>query len=108
MQSKRRHLWTTSFEPAMESAETDRRTHDQRDELLSERLHTVINNGSAGLSDKERYVLHQRFPMQVHRRKATLMKVGETMKMSKERVRQIQEAALTKLRRTLLLDPILS
>lgn len=108
MQSKRRHLWTTSFEPAMEPAETPLSRRDQREGLLSERLHSIMNDDSAGLSDKERYVLHQRFPQQVDTRKATLMKIGERMQMSKERVRQIQESALSKLRRTLLLDPILS
>ncbi len=108
MQSKRRHLWTTSFDPAMEPAENLPRRQDQREGLLSERLHSIMNDDSAGLSDKERYVLRQRFPQQADRRKATLMNVGDRMKMSKERVRQIQESALTKLRRTLLLDPLLS
>ena len=39
--------------------------------------------------------------------KATLVKVGEAMKISKERVRQIQESALDKLRQLLSMDPIL-
>ena len=66
-----------------------------------------MNDKNAGLSENERFVLSQRFPFQPDKRKATLVMVGEAMKISKERVRQIQESALDKLRQLLSLDPIL-
>ncbi len=75
--------------------------------LLGERLNAIMNDKNAGLSENERYVLSQRFPFKPNEHKATLVKVGEAMKISKERVRQIQESALSKLRQLLLMDPLL-
>jgi DNA-directed RNA polymerase sigma subunit (sigma70/sigma32) len=75
--------------------------------LLGERLSELMNDKNAGLSENERYVLSQRFPFKPNERKATLVKVGEAMKISKERVRQIQESALIKLRQLLSMDALL-
>ena len=66
-----------------------------------------MNDKDAGLSENERFVLSQRFPFQPNKHKATLVKVGEAMKISKERVRQIQESALIKLRQLLSMDALL-
>ncbi len=107
MESKRRHLWASSFEPSMAPADLFEEKHSDRMGLLGERLSAIINDKDAGLSDNERFVLSQRFPFQPNKRKATLVTVGEAMKISKERVRQIQESALNKLRQLLSLDPIL-
>ncbi len=107
MESKRRHLWASSFEPSMEPADLFEEKHSDRMGLLGERVAALMNDKDAGLSDNERFVLSQRFPFQPNKRKATLVTVGEAMKISKERVRQIQESALNKLRQLLSLDPIL-
>ncbi len=107
MESKRRHLWVNSFEPTMEPVDPIEEKRNEYMGLLSERLNVIMNDENAGLSENERYVLRERFPRRPNKRKATLMKVGETMKVSKERVRQIQESALSKLRHLLLVDPLL-
>ncbi len=108
MQSKRRHLWSASFDPSMEPLDLVGARRNEHLGLLGERLSEIMNDENAVLSESERFVLRQRFPMRPDKPKATLMKVGEAMNVSKERVRQIQESALTKLRRALLLDPLLS
>ena len=107
MESKRRHLWASSFEPSMEPADLLEEKRSDHLGLLGERLNTIMNDKNAGLNENERYVLRQRFPFQPNKHKATLVTVGEAMKISKERVRQIQESALTKLRQLLSMDAIL-
>ncbi len=107
MESKRRHLWASSFEPTMEPADLFEEKHSDDLGLLGERLTAIMNDKDAGLSENERFVLSQRFPFQPHKHKATLVKVGEAMKISKERVRQIQESALIKLRQLLSMDALL-
>ena len=107
MESKRRHLWASSFDPSMEPADLFERNRLEHLGLISERLEEIMNDEDAGLSENERFVLRERFPLQPERKKATLLKVGARLKMSKERVRQIQESALSKLRRLLFSDPLL-
>ena len=107
MESKRRHLWANSFEPSMEPVDLFKEKRSDHLGLLGERLSELMNDKNAGLSENERYVLRQRFPFQPNKHKATLVTVGEAMKISKERVRQIQESALTKLRQLLSMDAIL-
>ena len=107
MESKRRHLWASSFEPTMEPADVFEEKRSDELGLLGERLSALMNDKDVGLSENERYVLSQRFPFQPNKRKATLVKVGEAMNISKERVRQIQESALNKLRQLLSMDAIL-
>ncbi len=55
-------------------------------------LYQVINS----LEPREIYVIEKRFGLTS--KKQTLREIGETLKMTKERVRQIQKAALTKIR----------
>ena len=79
-------------------------THDIRAELqLSvERLHRALDDNLAGLTDLESLIITQRFPFNRTRRR-TLQQVGDWIGVSKERVRQIQNHALGKLRE--ILDP---
>lgn len=107
MESKRSHLWANSFDPQLEPSAWNDEQHKGRLELVAERLNAIINDVDTGLSENEKYVLQKRFPFEPDRRKATLKKVGEKLKVSKERVRQIQESALSKLQRLLRRDSIL-
>lgn len=67
-----------------------------------ERLHRALEDNLAGLSDLESLIIAQRFPFNRTRR-LTLQQVGEWIGVSKERVRQIQNQALGKLRE--FMDP---
>lgn len=55
----------------------------------------------ASLSNVEKVVIAQRFPLDENERRRTLEQVGTELKITKERVRQIQMNALEKIRRTL-------
>lgn len=71
-------------------------------QLSVERLHRALNDNLAGLTDIESLIIAQRFPFNRTRR-LTLEQVGNWIGVSKERVRQIQNQALGKLRE--ILDP---
>ena len=71
-------------------------------QLSVERLERALENNLAGLTDLESLIIAQRFPFNRTRRR-TLQQVGDWIGVSKERVRQIQNQALGKLRQ--FLDP---
>lgn len=79
---------------------------DPNQELYAERLHAALDSNSAELTDLESEILDQRFPFD-SRKRMTLRELGRAMGVSKERVRQIQNRALRKLRTALQSDPIL-
>jgi len=70
-----------------------------------ERLRRILVDNEADLTAAERLVITQRFLVDEGRRPATLNTVGTMLKLSKERVRQIQVSALDKLRHELEVDP---
>jgi len=104
-----RQRFPAEFDPAFEKSdhlETLRETHVQ--ECAMEVKHIVLNN-EADLSDVELSVLEHRFGVGESesekaepRRALTLEQVGQIIGVTKERVRQIQNKALEKIR--LILD----
>ena len=93
-----RQHFPTEFDPDMErSDEIDRRHVDQR-ELAIEDLQRVLNQNLADLTDVERKVVGARFAVSGFRANQTLEEVGRLVGLSKERVRQVQNDALGKLR----------
>jgi RNA polymerase sigma factor (sigma-70 family) len=81
-------------------------THDFRDGLWAERLNRALDGNRAELTDLEVRVIAHRFPRR-DGRLVTLRQTGYAVGLSKERVRQIQNVALKKLRMILEVDPIL-
>jgi RNA polymerase sigma factor (sigma-70 family) len=93
-----RQHFPTEFEPEMErSDEIERRHKDQR-ELAIEDLQRVLAMNMADLTEVERTVVGARFAVAGHRQVKTLEQVGRLVGLSKERVRQVQNDALAKLR----------
>lgn len=105
--SKYRQRFPTDFDPALEKSnhlETVRATHEK--ESAEEVKHIVLTN-RADLSDVERTVIFHRFALQPTAGSAetasaavplTLEQVGQIIGVTKERVRQIQNKALEKIR----------
>jgi RNA polymerase primary sigma factor len=75
-------------------------------ELYVDRLNQALDQNLAELSERETLVLGWRFPKD-GTSGLTLGQVGEAIGLSKERVRQIQDRALGKLRAVLAADPAL-
>jgi RNA polymerase primary sigma factor len=75
-------------------------------QLCVERLHRVLDTNAAELTGLESRVIADRFGLG-HRGTLTLRQIGDVVGMSKERVRQIQHAALEKIRDVLVEDPML-
>jgi RNA polymerase sigma factor (sigma-70 family) len=98
--SKYRQRFPTDFDPALEKSnhlETMRRTHEL--ESAEEVKHVVLSN-EADLTDVEQTVIHHRFGIDLpeDQEPLTLEQVGQIIGVTKERVRQIQNKALEKIR----------
>jgi RNA polymerase primary sigma factor len=79
---------------------------DARAELYVERLRRAMASNLGELDDLETRVLAQRYPLD-QEPQLTLAQIGRAVGLSKERVRQIQNAALHKLHEVLVADPVL-
>ncbi|KPK78923.1 MAG: hypothetical protein AMJ81_14345, partial [Phycisphaerae bacterium SM23_33] len=96
-----RERFPTEYDPEMEgSDEVERRHVDQRD-LAVEDVQRVLIRNVAGLSDVERAIIGARFAVDGYHQAKTLEQVGRMVGLSKERVRQVQNEALAKLRAAL-------
>ena len=70
-------------------------------ELLRDKdLHNKVDGLLEGLDDREKKIISQRFSFDGGKRK-TLQQVGKKLGVSRERIRQLQNIALSKLRRGL-------
>ncbi len=77
-----------------------------RSDVDPDRVVRALRDNLGELTDRESIILDWRFPMDGSPG-MTLGEVGAVIGLSKERVRQIQNSALTKLRRVLEADPAL-
>lgn len=98
-----RKLFPVQHEVALERPTT---RPDVGTELYVERLQRVLDGNSGNLTELESRILAQRFPEDPDSR-LTFLEIGASVGLSKERVRQIQNIALDKLRKVLSEDPVL-
>ena len=85
--------WIDALEDeSVQAAETVENQHDT--ETLREWLLTALN----GLNDRERFIVRERKLRDTPR---TLESLGQELNLSKERVRQLEAAAFTKMRKSL-------
>jgi len=100
--SKYRQRFPTDFDPSMEKSdhlETVRRTYEEE---CADEVKSIVVGNTAELSDIERTVIHHRFGLDEGDNDVplTLEQVGQIIGVTKERVRQIQNKALEKIRST--------
>lgn len=99
--SKYRQRFPTDFDPALEKSnhlETLRRTHEEE---CAEEVKHIVDRNEADLSETERTVIRHRFGFGNEKGDSTpltLEQVGQIIGVTKERVRQIQNKALEKVR----------
>lgn len=109
--SKYKRLFPAIFDPNFERSDySDRRREEHEEDCVSE-VRSIITENRAELSDIERDVIINRFGLQgaakrtdSSKRQLTLEQVGKIVGLTKERVRQIQNKALDKVRISLESD----
>ena len=103
---RHRNYFPTEFDPDLQkSDELERRRAEVEDDFVSE-LNSILSANLAQLTEAEKRVLRERFGVksasdQPAPRPKTLRQVAALFGVTKERVRQIQNKALTKLRTVL-------
>jgi RNA polymerase primary sigma factor len=105
--SKHRTRFPVEFEPDLEKSDwADRRRDEIEDDCIDE-LKAIVDRNLADLSTVEQTVIRRRFNwQQAEDSPLTLEEVGKIIGVTKERVRQIQNKALAKIR-TVMEDGVL-
>jgi RNA polymerase primary sigma factor len=105
--SKHRTRFPVEFEPDLEKSDwADRRRDAIEDDCIDE-LKAIVDRNLADLSSVEETVIRRRFNwQQAEESPLTLEEVGKIIGVTKERVRQIQNKALAKIR-TVMEDGVL-
>jgi RNA polymerase primary sigma factor len=105
--SKRRSKIVGSYDVDFERGDAPEISRSDQRALFAERLRHILRLDNADLTDVEKTVLARRFPSESARPRQTLEDIGKQMRVSKERVRQIQLSAVAKLRKAVTSDPVL-
>ena len=101
--SRYRQAFPTEFDPTMEKSDYQESRRADVEQDAVEELQRIIGENRAQLSDVEKQVIQARFAVNRGEDAAamTLEEVGRVIGVTKERVRQIQNKALEKLRLTI-------
>jgi RNA polymerase sigma factor (sigma-70 family) len=105
--SKYRQMFPTDFDPKLEKSDYLEQKRDQEEEDCIDEIRQIVKSNRADLSDIEQEVIEHRFairqgqPQRPSDQPMTLEQVGKIIGVTKERVRQIQNKALEKIRDTL-------
>ena len=94
----------TEFDPTLEKSDFIDRKRDNVESDCVDEIRCIIDENRADLNDAERTVIRERFALDAPSLPAkpkTLEQVGEMIGVTKERVRQIQNKALQKIRHIL-------
>lgn len=110
-QSRHRLHFPTEYDPSLENGEWTEVARGLDEAAALSDLRHVLSDNLPGLDEIERTIIRERFALNAARRPdagqeaeakpKTLQEVGEIVGLTKERVRQIQNNALRKLRRML-------
>ena len=97
--SRYKTRFPVEFEPEMEKSDWSDRKRDEVEEDCIDELKQIVDRNLADLSDTEQTVIRRRFNWQQQEENPlTLEEVGKIIGVTKERVRQIQNKALIKIR----------
>ncbi len=102
-QTRYRNLFPTDFDPALEKSDHQRTQYDDHEQSCADEVRRIVRTNAAELTDVEQQIIHHRFAIDRNEETAplTLEQVGKLVGLTKERVRQIQNKALAKIRTTL-------
>jgi len=100
--TRHRHMFPTDFDPKLERSDHMQVKRAEHEEDCVDEVRRIIDENHAELSDIEQEVIEYRFGVGNQRHEAsrpmTLEQVGKVIGVTKERVRQIQNKALDKIR----------
>lgn len=97
--SKYRQRFPADFDPKLERSDFHEKRRATHEEDCAEEVKSIVMANRANLSSIERTVIHHRFGIDVENHvPLTLEQVGQIIGVTKERVRQIQNKALEKIR----------
>lgn len=98
--AKYRSRFPSEFDPAMEKSNHAEEMREQRSRESAAEVRHIVESNRADLNEIERAVIVHRFGLDraPDTKQPTLAQVGEEMGVTKERVRQIQNRALEKIR----------
>jgi RNA polymerase primary sigma factor len=100
--SRHKTRFPVEFEPDMEKSDWSDRKRDMVEEDCIDELKQIVDRNLADLTDVESTVIQRRFNWQQQdEHPLTLEEVGQIIGVTKERVRQIQNKALAKIRMVL-------
>jgi len=102
---KHRDRFRTSLEEMFASQEDDGSDQLEQENAQRQRIEQ-INKVLARLDEREQKIIISRFGLDYRQEPLTLKEVGAEMGVTKERVRQIEARALTKLRQALQEEPL--
>jgi len=107
-QSRYRQRFPAEFDPEMEKSDFQESRRMQLESDCVEQLREIIVRNAANLNEIERVVIRERFalgdPAAGAEGPKTLEEVGRIIGVTKERVRQIQNKALLKIKETLEIE----
>jgi RNA polymerase sigma factor (sigma-70 family) len=99
-----RQYFPVEFEPELEKSDEAERNHERHWTDSVEAVQDILARNRARLTDVERTVVTERFAIGSGGKGRTLAQIGDMVGLTNERVRQIQNAALDKIRLALTED----
>jgi RNA polymerase sigma factor (sigma-70 family) len=93
-----RQHFPTEFDPDLERSDYDVMKHDIQRKDSIDSLRDILATNRALLSEVERTIIMERFAIVSRGKGRTLAEVGKMVGLTNERVRQIQNSALGKIR----------
>jgi len=96
-----RSHFPAEYDPDLDRSDQDDVNHDVQQDYAVESLREVLDRNRAKLSDVEQTIIRERFALNADGKKRTLADVGQMVSLTNERIRQIQNGALGKLRTVL-------
>ena len=94
-----RQHFPTEFDPELERSDHEVVKHDNQRADSMEAVREILVKNRARLTDVERTIVLERFAITSRGKGMTLAEVGKIVGLTNERVRQIQNIALRKLRK---------
>lgn len=95
-----------TFDPNLERSRWDARTGDPQRQASLADLRDILHENRAELDRMERTIVSERFALSAGGARKTLREMGDRLGLSPERIRQIQQKALLKLRAALTGEPV--